>query len=79
MKLDSFITKVNIKKLRHLKNIEIDLGSEKKHLIFTGKNGLKQVLIPPIFLMLERWGRDLVPFLPVKIPRAPLKTKILST
>ena len=33
--MGNFITKLNIKKVRHLENIEIDLGSEKKHLIFT--------------------------------------------
>lgn len=35
----NFINKINIKKVRHLENIEIDLGNEKKHLILTGKNG----------------------------------------
>lgn len=35
-----FITNINIKKLRHLENINIDLDKEnKKHLILTGKNG----------------------------------------
>ena len=37
--MENFITKINIKKVRHLENIKIDLGSEKKHLILTGKNG----------------------------------------
>ncbi len=37
--MDNYITKIKINKVRHLKNIEIDLGNEKKHLILTGKNG----------------------------------------
>lgn len=35
-----FIKKINIKKLRHLSDIEINISeSERKHLILTGKNG----------------------------------------
>lgn len=35
-----YITKINIKKVRHLENIEINLSDkEKKHLILTGRNG----------------------------------------
>ena len=35
-----FLTAVLINKVRHLKNIRIPLSSdERKHLIFTGKNG----------------------------------------
>lgn len=35
-----FITKVDIKKVRHLKDIEINISKmERKHLILTGKNG----------------------------------------
>jgi len=35
-----FITKIQIKKVRHLKNVEIMLSdNERKHLIVTGKNG----------------------------------------
>ena len=35
-----FITKINIKKVRHLENVTIDLHeTEKRHLILTGKNG----------------------------------------
>jgi predicted ATP-binding protein involved in virulence len=37
--MSNFITKINIKKVRHLENIDIVLGDEKKHLILTGKNG----------------------------------------
>lgn len=37
---DIFITKINIKKLRHLRDFEISLSAtERKHLIITGKNG----------------------------------------
>ena len=36
---DYFITNIKIKKVRHLENIKITLGEEKKHLILTGKNG----------------------------------------
>lgn len=40
MENNLFITDVKIKKVRNLKNIEIRLNEkEKKHLIFTGKNG----------------------------------------
>ena len=36
----TFVTDIKIKKIRHLENISISLGSEKrKHLILTGKNG----------------------------------------
>lgn len=34
-----FIEKIIIKEILNLKNIEIDLGKDKKHLILTGKNG----------------------------------------
>ncbi|MFN8576109.1 MAG: AAA family ATPase [Candidatus Sericytochromatia bacterium] len=34
-----FLEKIIINKVRHLENIEIELSSEKKHLILTGKNG----------------------------------------
>ncbi|MGL4873713.1 MAG: AAA family ATPase, partial [Clostridium sp.] len=39
--MSSFIKKIYIEKLRHLKEIEIDItnSNEKKHLILTGKNG----------------------------------------
>ena len=37
--MSNFITEIKIKKVRHLENINIVLGSEKKHLILTGKNG----------------------------------------
>lgn len=45
-----FITKINIDKIRHLENIEIDLDEKKpKHLILTGKNGVgKTTLIEAI-------------------------------
>lgn len=37
---DIFISKVNIKKVRHLHDIPIEISdTERKHLIFTGKNG----------------------------------------
>jgi len=36
---DCFVKNINIKKVRHLENINIDMGDEKKHLILTGKNG----------------------------------------
>jgi len=36
---DVFIKKIKIDKVRHLKDLEINLGDEKKHLIITGKNG----------------------------------------
>ena len=35
-----FVSKIVIDKVRHLKNLEIELSTEeKKHLILTGKNG----------------------------------------
>ena len=38
--MSHFITNINIKKVRHLQNIEILISkNEKKHLILTGKNG----------------------------------------
>ena len=38
--MEHFITKINIKKLRHLSDINIQLDSNKKqHLLLTGKNG----------------------------------------
>lgn len=38
--MDHFITSIHINEVRHLKNIEIKLNSEKRqHLILTGKNG----------------------------------------
>ena len=37
--MSNFITELKIKKVRHLENIDIKLGDEKKHLILTGKNG----------------------------------------
>jgi len=37
---DFFITKINIKKVRHLQDINIELSEiERKHLVLTGKNG----------------------------------------
>jgi predicted ATP-binding protein involved in virulence len=38
-KMSNFITEIKIGKVRHLENIDIILGNEKKHLILTGKNG----------------------------------------
>jgi len=37
--MSNFITEIKIGKVRHLENIDITLGNEKKHLILTGKNG----------------------------------------
>jgi len=37
--MSNFITEIKIEKVRHLENIDIVLGEEKKHLILTGKNG----------------------------------------
>lgn len=37
--MNNFITDIKIKKVRHLENIDIQLGNQKKHLILTGKNG----------------------------------------
>jgi predicted ATP-binding protein involved in virulence len=37
--MSNFITEIKIGKVRHLENIDIVLGDEKKHLILTGKNG----------------------------------------
>jgi recombinational DNA repair ATPase RecF len=37
---DTFITKIQIDKVRHLNNLTIELSeTERKHLILTGKNG----------------------------------------
>ena len=38
--MEHYLTKIEIKKLRHLSNINIELNNEKRqHLLFTGKNG----------------------------------------
>ena len=37
--MSNFITEIKIGKVRHLENIDIKLGNEKKHMILTGKNG----------------------------------------
>jgi len=37
--MSNFITEIKIEKVRHLEDINIFLGEEKKHLILTGKNG----------------------------------------
>ena len=37
--MSNYITEIKINKVRHLENLSINLGSEKKHLILTGKNG----------------------------------------
>ena len=38
--MEHFITKIKIKKVRHLENITLDLDAGKRqHLILTGKNG----------------------------------------
>ena len=38
--MEHYITKIHIKQLRHLQNIDIELGQDKRtHLILTGKNG----------------------------------------
>jgi len=37
--MSNYITEIKINKVRHLENLSINLGSEKKHLIITGKNG----------------------------------------
>ena len=40
MKMEHYLTKIEIKKLRHLENIKIALNNEKRqHLLLTGKNG----------------------------------------
>ena len=50
-----FITQIYIEKIRHLKNIKIDLSDkEQKHLILTGINGSgKTTLIETIKKYLE--------------------------
>ena len=37
--MDHFITNIYIENVRHLKNIDINLGENRTHLILTGKNG----------------------------------------
>ena len=38
--MEHFISKIQIKKLRHLENIDIILSdNQRKHLLLTGKNG----------------------------------------
>ncbi|MEA2028070.1 MAG: AAA family ATPase, partial [Campylobacterota bacterium] len=37
--MSNYITEIKINKVRHLENLSINLGDEKKHLILTGKNG----------------------------------------
>ena len=54
--MSNFITEIHIKKVRHLENIDIILGDEKKHLILTGKNGSgKSNLVKAIFQLLYKY------------------------
>jgi predicted ATP-binding protein involved in virulence len=58
--MNNFITKIQIHKLLHLENIEIDIDSnEKKHLILTGKNGSgKTTLLNEIAAFLKKVQDD---------------------
>jgi ABC-type molybdenum transport system ATPase subunit/photorepair protein PhrA len=50
-----FIQLIKIKAVRHLKNLEIDLGEHKQHLILTGKNGRgKTTLLNALAAYLDR-------------------------
>lgn len=53
--MDCYITNIHINKLRHLKDIDIKLSSEKRqHLLITGKNGSgKTSLLDALFLELQ--------------------------
>ena len=43
--MEHFISKIQIKKLRHLENIDIILSdNQRKHLLLTGKNGSGNVI-----------------------------------
>lgn len=49
-----FIRKIKVNKVRHLKDLEINLGEKKQHLILTGKNGSgKTTLLASIYRCLE--------------------------
>lgn len=53
--MDCYITNIHIDKLRHIKDIDIKLSSEKRqHLLITGKNGSgKTSLLDALFLELQ--------------------------
>lgn len=58
--MNLFLTKIHIKKIFHLENIDIDIDSdEKKHLILTGKNGCgKTSLLIALSEFLQKIKRD---------------------
>lgn len=44
--MEHFITKIQIDKLRHLENIEIELSEQsRRHLLVTGKNGSGKTIV----------------------------------
>ena len=59
---DLFISKIHIEKCRHLRNIDIELsGSERKHLILTGKNGSGKTSLVKLldyYLRALHWEHD---------------------
>jgi len=70
---NTFITKIHIGKVRHLKNVDIVLSdTERKHLILTGKNGSGKTSV------LEAMKRN-IQFCqePPKIDHASVKGKVL--
>lgn len=60
--MDCYITNIHINKLRHLKDIDIKLSSEKRqHLLITGKNGSgKTSLLDALFLEIQTFGEIIV-------------------
>ena len=60
--MSNFITEIKIGKVRHLENIDIVLGDNKKHLILTGKNGSgKTSILNEIDFLLNKYIDNTLP------------------
>lgn len=57
--MSCYITNIYINKIRHLRDININLSNEKKHLLITGKNGSgKTSLLDALFLELKNFSDE---------------------
>lgn len=66
--MEHFISKIQLKKLRHLENIDIILSdNQRKHLLLTGKNGSGRQCQEFCIIRMV----DLTPFFQRKIFRVP--------